>query len=82
MTTEGKTKPKAAEEPTNAPVILLLGAFGDTTWRMFVPTIGLMTAGFYADKSYDTFPWLFIVGLVAGSTVAGYLVYKQLSKKV
>lgn len=82
MRTNGKTKPEATEEPTTSPVILLLGAFGDTTWRMFVPTIGFMTAGFYADKEYGTFPWLFIAGLIVGSVIAGYLIKQQLSKKV
>lgn len=82
MRPDGKPTAEVTEEPTKSPVILLLGAFGDTTWRMFVPTVGFMTAGFYADKEFSSFPWLFIAGLVIGSIIAGYLIKQQLSKKV
>lgn len=61
-------------------VILLLGTIGDTTWRMFVPTIGLTVAGVYADKSFGTKPWLSAIGVVLGAVIAGLLVKRQLQK--
>lgn len=61
-------------------VILLLGDIADTTWRMFVPTVGGMSAGYFADQVYGTKPWLFVAGLVLGTVVAGLLVTLQLKK--
>ncbi len=66
--------------PTKSTVILLLGTIGDTTWRMFVPTIGLTVAGVYADKSFGTKPWLSAIGVVLGAVIAGLLVKRQLQK--
>ncbi len=68
--------------PDRSTVILLLGDITSVTWRMFVPTIGFMTAGFYADKQFGTFPWLFAIGVLLGFLTAGLLIKQQLSKKV
>ena len=64
--------------PDKTTVILLLGTIGDTTWRMFVPTIGLTVAGVYADKALGTKPWLTAIGIVLGVTIAGLLVKRLL----
>jgi hypothetical protein len=82
MSVDGKTKADSSEPPKTSPVVLLLGTLGDTTWRMFVPTVGLMSAGYYADKEFATFPWLFLLGLLAGTIISGFLINNQLSKKV
>ena len=66
--------------PDKTTVILLLGTIGDTTWRMFVPTIGLTFAGVYADKSFGTKPWLTTGGIILGTVIAGLLVKRQLQK--
>lgn len=63
-------------------VILLLGIAGDTTWRMFVPVIGLTALGIWGDRSFETKPWLTIIGLAIGTTIASLLVRKQLKKDV
>ncbi|MCB9819711.1 hypothetical protein H6796_00165 [Candidatus Nomurabacteria bacterium] len=63
-------------------VVLLLGDIASTTWRMFVPTVGMMWIGFLADKSQGTWPWMFVVGIVVGSIVAGLLIKQQLTKKI
>jgi hypothetical protein len=60
--------------------MLLLGTIGDTTWRMFVPTIGLTIAGLLVDKQLHTTPWVMVVGIVCGIFIAGMLVQQQLKK--
>ena len=64
--------------PTLQPVILLLGTMADTTWRMFVPTIGGLLLGFWADASWGTRPWLTILGLILGTAITALLIRKQL----
>jgi hypothetical protein len=66
--------------PTKSTVVLLLGTIADTTWRMFIPTIGLTIAGVYSDKAFSLKPWLTIAGIILGSTIAGLLVARQLKK--
>ncbi len=75
-------KPGDSETPpTNkSSVVLLLGDLGDTTWRMFVPTIGLLLAGVYVDDHMGTKPWGLIVGIGIGTVIAGFLIKKQLRK--
>lgn len=64
--------------PTSSTVLLLLGTIGDTTWRMFVPTIGLMLVGFWVDTQLGTKFWMTVVGILIGSLVAGFLIRHQL----
>jgi len=71
-----------AQEPTNSPVAFMLGTIGDTTWRMFVPTVGLMSAGYFTDRALGTKPWLFISGVVLGFIIAGLLVRNQFRKQL
>ena len=66
--------------PDKSTVILLLGDIGDTTWRMFVPTIGLTVLGLFADKQLQTTPWLMTAGIIIGTVLAGVLVRRQLKK--
>ena len=58
---------------------VLLGTIGDTTWRMFVPSVGFTILGVWADVQLDTKPWLMVVGIVVGFTGAALLVKKQIS---
>lgn len=66
--------------PDHSTVVLLLGTIGDTTWRMFVPTIGLTVLGILADKQLRTAPWLMIAGIVLGGCLAYMLVRRQINK--
>lgn len=66
--------------PDKSTVILLLGTIGDTTWRMFVPTIGLTVAGLFADKQLRTKPWIMIVSMGVGVVLAWLLVRDQIKK--
>lgn len=67
------------EPPKNtSTVLLLLGTIADTTWRMFVPIVGLMMLGLWIDKSYGTLPWALIALTIAGVAIAAELIRRQL----
>ena len=57
---------------------VLLGTIGDTTWRMFVPSIGFTLLGVWGDTIFATKPWLMICGVVFGFVMAGVLVKRQI----
>lgn len=50
----------------------------DTTWRMFVPSVGLTLVGVWLDGQFDTKPGLMLGGIVLGFASAALLVYLQL----
>jgi hypothetical protein len=64
--------------PTPSTVILMLTTIGDTTWRMFVPTIGLLLVGVWCDGQFGTKPWITVAGILLGSLLSGLLVRNQL----
>lgn len=66
--------------PKASTVLLLLSTIGDTTWRMFIPTIGLTILGLLVDKQLGTTPWFLIIGIILGTIVAGTLIRAQLQK--
>jgi hypothetical protein len=74
---DGDKKPTPPERST---VILLLGTIGDTTWRMFIPTIGLTVLGLLADKQFGTTPWIMTLGIILGALLAAALVRRQIKK--
>ena len=80
MSTSSDKHDTPVPPPDRSPVVLLLGTIADTTWRMFVPTVGGMSLGYFADQAMKTKPWLFIAGLGIGSIIAGVLITKQLKK--
>lgn len=61
-------------------VVLLLGTLGDTTWRMFIPSLIGIVGGYQLDKAFNTKPWLFAIGTIIGCTIAGLLIKRQLKK--
>lgn len=77
-------QPNRAEEPTQptttSPAVLVLGDIADTTWRMFIPTIGCTMLGLYLDKQLHTAPWLMVGGIIIGTFIAAMLVRRQLTK--
>ncbi len=76
---DSPTPPKSTDPST---VVLLLGIAGDTTWRMFVPVIGLTALGIWGDRSFGTKPWLTAAGVALGTAIATLLVRNQLKKDV
>ena len=80
MRTSSENADTSQTPPEKSTVILLLSDLGDTTWRMFVPTVGLLLLGVYVDGNFGTKPWGLIAGIVLGSLIAGFLIKKQLQK--
>jgi F0F1-type ATP synthase assembly protein I len=53
---------------------------GDTAWRMFIPIIGFLVLGIFADHQFGSKPWVTIIGLVLGIILAALLVKRQFNK--
>ena len=75
-----KSKKAISEVPSNATVLLLFGTIADTTWRMFVPIIGLVGLGVWMDNTVGTKPWLTVGGTIVGVIIATVLVVHQVNK--
>lgn len=77
----GKGEQKNGPE-NGSNIMLTLATIGDTTWRLFVPSIGLLLLGLWGDAHFGSKPWLMLAGLVLGVAIAIYLVKMQLDTKV
>ncbi|HRN97632.1 MAG TPA: AtpZ/AtpI family protein [Candidatus Saccharibacteria bacterium] len=71
---------KPTPPPDRSTVLFLLGTMADTTWRMFIPIIGLAIGGVALDVNLATKPWFTIAGIIVGTGVAGLLVYRQIKR--
>lgn len=69
-----------AQEHSESPVLYLITTMADTTWRMFIPTIGLLLVGSYLDDYLHISPWLMLSGFVGGALLSTLLIKRQLSK--
>jgi len=77
-----------ADSPTTTPgshtarsksvALPVLLDMADTTWRMFVPTIGLLLVGRHYDVKFGTKPWLMLAGVAVGALIAALLIRRQL----
>jgi hypothetical protein len=77
------TSPKRGDDhqmPPKQSTVLLMLTIADTTWRLFIPIIGLMLAGLWLDKQAGTKPWLMILGIILGVAIAILLVRVQIKK--
>ena len=52
----------------------------DTTWRMFLPSVGMTLLGVWLDGKFETTPWLLFAGVVLGLFIAVVAVRLQLKK--
>ncbi|MBL8159678.1 AtpZ/AtpI family protein [Candidatus Saccharibacteria bacterium] len=68
-----------AGTPTTQSAILVFGTIADTTWRLFVPSVGGTLLGVWGDNSFHTKPWLTLTGIVLGCALAVLLVRQQLT---
>ena len=60
-------------------IAVILGTIGDTTWRMFVPSVGGTLLGVWLDSVFGTKPWLMAGGIVLGLVFAFVLVQRQVT---
>lgn len=73
---DSTTKPPAPKGSVSATSMFLMVA--DTSARLFVPAIGGTVLGIWADHSFDTKPWMTVVGVALGAATAFLLVFMQL----
>ena len=52
----------------------------DTTWRMFVPSVGFTLLGVWADSQMGAKPWLMVAGIIVGAASAYLLVSRQIGR--
>lgn len=52
----------------------------DTTWRLFIPLVGLTILGLLLDKQLGTKPWVMIGAMMLGAVLAFWLVRLQIKK--
>lgn len=58
----------------------VLLTIADTTWRMFIPSVGFMLFGIFLDQKFNTTPWIMMVCVLIGFWFACILVKKQLKR--
>lgn len=80
MNSSHKKSDESPAPPEKSTVVLLLGTITDTTWRMFVPSIGLTIVGVIMDNWLHTKPWLTLSGILVGATIAALLVRRQMRR--
>ena len=79
----GKNTSKGGDKPVaKAPGTVLMLAIGDTTWRMFVPTVGCLLLGRLADDTWHIKPFGMVAGIIIGATITVFLIKRQLEKEV
>lgn len=72
-------QPKPPDDSNSA--VRLIIDMADTTWRMFVPIVGLLLLGRYIDNIVGTKPLLMLVGALCGAGLAAVLVKSQLTRE-
>ena len=71
---------RRGQPPAKSAAVLLLSDIANTTWRMFIPSVGLTMLGLYLDSQWHTSPVLMIIGIIAGGGISALLVYRQLKR--
>lgn len=66
-----------ATSPEDIPTKVIFATMADTTWRMFVPTVGFTLLGVWADAQFGAKPWLMFAGVGLGFGFAFLLVKRQ-----
>lgn len=74
------TTPGSCTAPTKGVAASILLDMADTTWRLFIPTIGLLLVGRHFDVRFDTKPWLMLAGVAVGAVIAMLLIKNQLKR--
>ncbi|MBC7764594.1 AtpZ/AtpI family protein [Microbacteriaceae bacterium] len=79
------SKDSNEEIPASAgktPASVLILTIADTTWRMFVPTIGGLLLGRMLDEYWSYSPLGMVAGIVFGTVASALLIKRQLQKEV
>lgn len=71
------THPLADNDAKSESLMIVFGTVASTSWRMFVPVLGLTLVGYVLDKALSTLPILVFVGLGLGIVIATLLVVLQ-----
>ncbi len=79
--TQNDTSPGTQKAHSTGVASSILLDMADTTWRMFVPTVGLLLAGRAVDTHFGTKPWFMLVGTALGAAIAALLIKRQLVLK-
>ena len=74
----GKPKVQSDQKTDVDATGIMMQTIIGTTWRMFVPSIGLMLVGLWADLMLHTKPWLMFVGIIVGLATSAALIYQQI----
>lgn len=69
------------KHPAKSPASVLILTIADTTWRMFVPTVGGLLLGRMADEQWHMSPVGMLAGVVIGAAVTTVLIKRQLENK-
>lgn len=69
--------PLAESDDKSESLMIVFGTVASTTWRMFVPVMGLTLVGYLLDKVFATLPLYVFVGLGLGIVIATLLVVVQ-----
>lgn len=78
MAESSTTTPGSRNRRSQSVVAPVLLDMADTTWRMFVPTIGLLLLGRHYDVKFGTKPWLMLAGVAVGALIAALLIRRQM----
>lgn len=79
MTKSPMSNDKATDESQSAGILLLL-TVADTTWRMFVPTVGGAIAGMILDNIYGTVAKWTVALIAVGIATTTLLITLQFRK--
>lgn len=67
-------------KPIRSQTAILLSTMADTSWRMFVPTIGLLLLGRWLDTWLGTTPIALLIGLGLGVAASIWLITKLIKE--
>lgn len=73
-------EPEPSEKSQKSTALILFSIAADTTWRMFVPTLGGTLLGLWIDDMNNTEPWYGVGGLAIGIVITTFLVRQQYKK--
>lgn len=73
-----KTSSDSKKVSARGTALVIFGTIADTTWRLFVPVIGLLILGLWLDSKTDNDkPWFGLLGVLLGCATAFLLVRLQ-----